>query len=54
MINSISSSTRMGRPTRALALLLLLPALARAVLPVGEIQFKNAPGYTYCSMAVRE
>lgn len=33
--------------------LLLLPALAGAVLPVGEIRFKSAPGYTYCSMAVR-
>lgn len=51
MINS--SSSRMGAPARALALLLLLPALAGAMLPTGEIQFKDTPGYTYCSMAVR-
>lgn len=50
MINS--STMGRGRLT-PLALLLLLPALVGAVLPIGEIRFKSAPGYTYASMAVR-
>ena len=47
------NSRRMGAAAAPLALLLLLPGLANAVLPTGEIRFQNAPGYTYCAMAVR-
>jgi hypothetical protein len=51
MINSSSSRMAAAAP---LALLLLLPGLARAVLPTGEIRLPGAQGYTYCSMAVRD
>jgi hypothetical protein len=57
MINSrrprISSSRKMGALLAPLVMLLLLPAVVDAVLPIGEIRFKSTPGYTHCSMAVR-
>lgn len=53
MNSSISINSRSSTMGRLRLLVpLLLPALASAVLPVGEIRFKNAPGYTYCSLAV--